>query len=321
MALFLAHFPAPALQLIFAGLSVHDTTCLCAVLAADPTGTTRSFHELQVEAFSSQLRLNRKPASLMFEWMETVDDDGEVFSEALRDYPSEKLCELARHEREELSENDVVLRSLACMLSGDGSGCSAPFVSYVARGDGGIRETGMILVDQLARKGIVDASGHTDFLWSLLCEGCSRNDNQLFRTSVSRLGRCVHTSDREALRTRASECLVVWTDARYAANGDDEGQEALIERIDALIADFGADPSFTSPELYFTPLSKACTDGLEKVARHLVKRHGVRPTTSPDDVLRCCLKTARFSSNRTLELFIIRELYRRPRQRATQKDV
>ena len=319
MALLFTGLPAPALDLVFAGLPVHDMLCLCVVLADDPTGRGGSFTDLQIEAFLAKLRLIRKPASVMFEWMETVDDGGEVFSKALPYYPSETLREQARDERDELPENDVLLRSLACMLSGDGSGCSGPFVSYVAQGDTGIREAGMTLVDQLAREGIVDASEHTDFLWSLVCEGCSRNDNRLFRTAVSRLKRCVHTIDPEALRTRASKNLVIWIDARYAANGDDEGQDALIERIDALIANFGADPCFSSPELYFTPLSKACLDGLEKVARHLVKRHGVRPTTRTYDVLRCCLTMVRRSTNRALERFIVRELYD-TRRRATRKN-
>jgi len=87
----------------------------------------------------------------------------------------------------------------------------------------------------------------------------------------------------------------------------------------ALIANFGADPCFSSPELYFTPLSKACLDGLEKVARHLVKRHGVRPTTRTYDVLRCCLTMVRRSTNRALERFIVRELYD-TRRRATRKN-
>jgi hypothetical protein len=294
---------------IYARLSCHDVNCLLSVIVPKEFkgGLNHWFEDALTEALLARLHYVQKPAAVLFEWAETIVDSVAIFHRALPDYPSHKMREQARLEMEELEKHlpdSDILWSLASMIA-DGT-CSHAFLMFIADmracRDVDIREGSLALVDLLARKGLMTITQHGDFLVHLMDEACVRDDTHLLHMAIARYKKLAIAP--ETVRKKASELLVIAIDAEFIEKND---ENALLERVELLIRELGADPRYAAREIYFTPLSKACREGLEHVARHLVKKCGVHPTTCPGT--HCCLRMVRFSGNKALERFIVKEMY------------
>lgn len=295
---------------IYASLPFHDINCLLVALETEERLLNGErfdpewFRDASVDALLARLRGDQKPAAVVFEWLQCVVDSATVLDRALSVYPCCELREHARTERDECQEENDVIWSMACMMTN--GMCSRPFLMFMANADAELREGGLALVQQLHRNGTLTAMQHGEFLSNLMDEACVRNDTSLLRMTVARYKTLPIPPN--IVRETASRQLVFAIDADF---GGREDEHALQQRVETLITELGADPCYSSEGLYFTALSKACREGLERVARYLVKNRGVRPTTSADG-RRCCLTMARFSEKVTLEKFIIREMYRTP---------
>lgn len=310
------------LPCIYERLSCHDVNCLLDALEKDEPDRFCMEDHLTV-ALVARLHHVQKPATVLFEWIDCITDSAAVIDRALSSIACRKLCEQASRERDELDPEkgmpeNVEKWSLASMIA-DGT-CARPFLMFVADANAEVdvyfREGCLALVKLLAGKGIMSVAQYEDFLVHLMDEACFRNDTPLLRMAATHYKNLPVSSappredDEDVIARRkkmASEMIVIAIDAGFGQGNEN----AIVERIDLLVTELGADPHFSPSSsktgVYFTPLSKACSEGLEKVARHLVKKYGVRPMTG--DGVQCCLKTARSSENKTLERFIVREMY------------
>lgn len=263
------------------------------------------------------------PAGTLLEWSEHVSPH--LIKNVLARNPS-RLRECARKERERLSEAKFwrckladrledfltmdVREALASTVASDRSSFTHIMAQHVFDAQASSERKITLYRSQtkalncLVAVGLRTADTLDSFQCFLLDLACFHGDLVLMHEIVADVSR----DERRVpeLRKVAAQSMVSCIDADAAAGNE----AAICQRVRFLVEVAGADPNYSDEDTYFTPISKACREGLLLVAR-LLRRYGASLHVDEENELHDCLKMARFSEKPLVIRFVITEQYRR----------